>query len=287
MPRRGACLVPTDVYELFRLSLIKRPQIDMFEGEEITREAYLTKVFQRMWDFEHFATKFHYVPISTSSDGPYILGKIGRAVRAVENTPPEDGFKETERDAWKAAVVVVDPRDATDGQKLAFQIERQLGQPFSLISSFAKHVNAADPSALYTIEPQPIFDAGSFWQFADENKGEVVSITFDFVVPNGLWSVNSSLKEELTNARQAIKAEEVSTTIRSQSGINTDSPQIREAVEYAENGSGTIKAKSRKGRRYNSTTRTKQSRLAVDLLKDARDKVARAAAHLAKILGHE
>ena len=259
----------------------------MFAGEDHTREEYLRAVFGERWTFEHYGTTIHYVPSDVKLGSEYILGRIGRAVKSVENAPPEAGFQETMREGWKAAVVAVDPRDMVDGQKIAIQLERQLGKPLSLIRSFLNHVNGTWTTTAYTIEVQPIFNAETFWQFAEENKGEVVSITFDFVVPNGLWTASTSLRDELRAARETINAQEVSTTIKSPTGLDTDSKQIREAVAYTETGSGAVRAKTRHGKTYSSATRAKQTRVPINVQEDKRDRLERAEANLAKILGHE
>lgn len=64
-------------FETFRLSLAARPQGDLFEGP-ITREKFLRNVFGDRRDFEHFGSKFSYVPVDAGM-ATLIAGRIGKS----------------------------------------------------------------------------------------------------------------------------------------------------------------------------------------------------------------
>lgn len=277
----------SQIYDLFRISLIEQKQIGLFEEPDLTREEFLRRIFEREWKFEHYKIPFHYIPASEKKGGQYILARIGREIQAVENAPPDQRFKEQLHEKWITDIVVIDPSSHKDGQKLAIERDRQVGTSYSFIKKFADHVNEALDYPRYKMEISPIFDAETFWNFAEENKGDIVSVTFEFIVPNGLWSTSSNLRDELAQARETMRAQQVATTIKSQAGIETDSEQIQEAVQYAESGSGKVKAKTRSGKRFDSTHRGKSTTIIEEVAERGLYALGRAAARMAQILGHE
>lgn len=242
----------TDVLEKFRLSLIPRAQLDAFEGPDPTRENYLRKIFSERIVFQHRGIIYHFVPDSRSEDRVYIIGQVGRPITLSENAPPELGLSEQIHDTWKAAVFALDPTNHKDGQKLIFERDSQVGKPSSLLQSLFAHINNENSRSAYHIECKPIFNPGTFWKFASENKGEITSITFEFVTPNGLFNANVDVRDELKGVQNETGAETVVTTFRSQDGINTDGQRIKEGVEYSESGGGDIRARAKSGKRFNS-----------------------------------
>ena len=274
-----------DAYQLFRLSLIEQRQPSFFSTSGLTRSEFLQAIFGTEILFKHYGSEFHYKP--ADDKGTYIVGRIGRKIQAVENLPPEQGFDEQLHDGWLASVVLVQPEDRGDGQKLSMQIKRQIGTVFPILKSLVAHIINLNISEILFLEIQPIFDAATFWKFADDHKGDVTSITFDFVMPNGLWSTASTLREELKQANKTTNAQELTTTLKSQAGLITDSPAVVEAVEYAQTGSGAISAKSREGHRYSSKSKIKKISLLEDIGKVVKSHLARATANAARILDDE
>ena len=274
-----------DNFQLFRLSLVQRSQVDLFPKPNITeRDKYLTYIFGAQWKFEHRGRAFHYLPDLKLSKSNALMGRFGRQVTIEENLPPDEGFIEVIHDSWKAAVIAVDPTNHEDGQKIAIQIDPKVGAPGAILESFIEAIASLHPSAPFVVKPEPIFNAATFWEFAEENRGNVTSINFEFVVPNGFWNADTDLTEELKEARQLIKAQKVSATFQSQDGLETDSPQIKEAVSYVENGSGEVSAKAKNGRRFSSKNAQKKTTLHEDPEEDE-PLIVRAARHIAKVLG--
>lgn len=275
-----------DRFELFRLSLVPRVQPELFE-ETITREEHLRRVFGRDWRFQHYGTEFHYVHDVEFSRTEAILGRLGRPVTFDENLPPEKGFTENSRDGWKACVLVVDPRDHVDGQKAALQIDRQVGKPNSLMASLIDTINEAYPHAPFLVQAQPIFDASTFWRFAEENRGQVTSLTFEFVVPNGLWSTDESVREGLIRFREQVAAQRVTTTFKNNDGLETNSEPVQEAVSYAEKGSGAITARAKGGKTFSSKKKPTIITLEDEVEAFDLPLLARAARAISKVLGRE
>jgi hypothetical protein len=276
-----------DRFELFRLSLVPRDQRRLFD-EEITKEGYLRRAFTRDWVFQHRGTEFHYKANKKFSTPEALLGRLGRQVTSEENRPPEEDFIEIVHDGWKACVLVVDPTDHADGQKASLQIDRQVGKPNSLMASLIKAINEEYTDAPYSLEAQPIFDSSTFWQFAEENKGLITSLTFEFVVPNGLWSARDNAREGLVRFRDKMSAQKVITTFKSEDGLNTDAEPVHDAVSYAEKGSGAIKARAIGKKTFNSQMTPK-----VVTLKEAEDEmkresiISRVAQKISEVLGRE
>lgn len=246
-----------DRFQLFRLSCLARPQIDAFEIQDPTREAFLRRVLMSRWEFGHYGSRFYYEPDAEHSTPEVLIGRLGRRVIVDENLPPEQHLEEARRETWHACLLVVDPTDHPDGQKAAIEIDKTIGGAPALMGALTKEVNARGPVAPFVLEAQPIFDAASFWEFAEQNRGRVTSLTFDLVAPNGLWNTDKTLKQELAELRNSIKTQQVITTFKSPDGLETNTERIREAVDYAEKGSGKIRAQARGKRFFNSTDKPK------------------------------
>jgi hypothetical protein len=274
-------------FQLLRLSLLPRPQPDLFsERRDPTREEYLRDVFGSPLIFKHYNSEFHYLPDAERTTDEAMIGRLGRQVTFDENLPPDQGLREISHAGWKACVIAVDPSDHEDGQKASIQLDQRVGTPVALFTTLVRAINETRPSAPYTIEASPIFDPETFWEFADENEGAVTSLTFEFTVPNGLWSAASSLKEELRQAKEKLGAQQVINTFKSDDGLETKAEQIKEAVEYAMEGSGVVKAKARKNRRFNSTEKPKTATLPDDS-ESSEHMIVRVARNLRKIFGRE
>ena len=138
-----------ETFDLFRLSLLTRSQIDAFAPIFSTREAYLRHVFGEERVFTHYATEYHYVPVGTAGDDS-MLGRIGREVAFDGNAPPTEGYEDKDYPAHKAAVFVIDPTDHPDGQKVALQ--QRVGKPLQLITALVETINEAYAHTAYQIE---------------------------------------------------------------------------------------------------------------------------------------
>jgi hypothetical protein len=241
-----------DRFQLFRLSLTPR-EVDLFTPEPPSRERYLRSIFEMEQRFAHRTNPFVYVPhvyaaVATAQPLP-IIGQIGRRVVTIENLPPDQGFALAQHEGWRAAVIALDPTSHPDGQKLAFSIDTHIGTPFAVLSSFIKHLNRQDPP--YHIEAEPIFSPRTFWAFAEEHRGEVTSLRFEFVTPN-MFGTADALSDDLRSFRNDEGAQLVDIKLRSDDGLKTDTPRVRASVEYAGRGAGKILAFAKGGKHYNS-----------------------------------
>jgi len=273
-------------FDLFRLSLLLRQQRDAFEDPDPTREEYLRRVFGEKRSFSFYGTEFHYVPEDPQIRSDVVMGRIGRALNTEENTSPEEGFKDTIHTGWRAITVVMDPRHHDDGQKVAVEVNNRVGKARALITGLVESINDAYPHTAYAVEVAPIINAESFWQFAAQNKGAITRLTFEFVAPN-MFGGTDDLSEELRAFRQKENAEKVTIGLQSNEGLETDTDRTREAVDYAVQGCGTIKARTKSGRRFDSSRTNASSRLDEAAEEDTRPKATRLSGLISRILGRE
>jgi len=246
------------IFELFRISLTKREsiQLKLFsnENKQISRQDFLNEVFSDRIIFFHQSNEFHFIRINNLNLKDKIIGKIGRPIVSEENLPPEQGFEEAEHTGWKASIIVIDPAPHEDGQKISFQKLRDVGESFALIKSLVKKINEKKDS-IYHIEIEPIFSSRTFWDFVEKNKGEITNIKFNFTTPN-MFGSSDELSKELAALRDNEKAQKVELTLKSDDGLETNTERLKQAVEYAQKGTGEIRAISKNGKRYNSIETT-------------------------------
>ena len=187
--------------DLMRLFLLARSQTEMFgqlpPHETIPdREGWLRRLFAEPVTFVHSNETFHYVPVTPAPDSRYVYGRIGRSLTIRENAPPEEGFKETGYESWRAAQIIIDPTAHEDGQKAAVERTKFVGRPLAILQSLAKQFNQADPPGPYALEVNAIIDPGTFLHFAQQNTGQVIGVTFELVSPN-MFGMQDDLDREM------------------------------------------------------------------------------------------
>ncbi|PBD15464.1 hypothetical protein CLD06_06045 [Wolbachia endosymbiont of Drosophila subpulchrella] len=278
----------SEKFELFRLSLMARPQRDLILDDpkgDPTKEEYLRKVFNKKYMVSHRGTEFYYVPLpSDKKTPPFLGGRIGRSFENIEFTPPDQGFNESLHKGWKALAIVLDPSPHDDGQKIAVEVNREVGQASAILGSLIERINQED-DAIYMIDHRPIIDAETFWQFAKENKGNITNLKFEFTAPN-MFGGRDSIQEELRAFRDNERAQKVSIALTSPDGINTDTERVHEGVDYAEKGGGDITARTKNNRRYNSKNKVKITHIAIDST-SSESKLSQILNLARNVLGHE
>jgi hypothetical protein len=246
-------------FEMMHLSMLPRPQKDLFERIAVTREAWLRDIFSEKITFMHFREQFFYVPEpdKTIDAAPLIAGRIGRRVSITENEPPESGLHETQRPSWAAASIFIDPRHHDEGQKVAFQYRDDIGQPLSIFLDLAKHINTnSEPLQPYAIEVAPISDADSFWDFAAKNKGNVTCVAFDLVTPN-MFDGPENMDKEMKEMRDQERARKIKFELENPDSLDLDTQRVKTIVAYAAKGGGNIKARAKGRKSYNSKKKIK------------------------------
>lgn len=249
------------LFELFRISMTLRKQIDFQEarsisGETPTREEWLRHIFSRPLIFPSRGngSPFHYSPIEPLLGTNSVAGRIGRQTVEKESSAPQDGFQPIEREQWHAAEVLIDPTHHADGQKLAMKVKSIVGAPQGILAALVAYLNS-QAEAPYVIEIGAISDPESFWDYARQNPGRITSLTLEAPVPN-MFGHENDYDDELRKYRDQEKAQKVAITIKNPDGLNVETPTIRNGVSYAAKSGGKINAKAKGRHPYSSDRKT-------------------------------
>lgn len=237
-------------YYLLRMSLLQQERLPIRQvadalSPERHREEYLSYLFNNRIDFEYRKKTFVYVPIGVEKVGYKHLqiGRIGRLIDTTENAPSESGFEEISRVSWRAANVIIDISDHSDGQKIAFQYHPNVGKPVPIAVHLINHINKRNPDSGWFIEINVIKEKQSFWNVTQKYKGEITNAEFTYVTPN-ILGIRSKLNEELKNAREQHNAMSVTEALHNPKGnLDLTGDKIKDAVNYISKGGGKSKLK--------------------------------------------
>lgn len=248
------------VFELFHLSLLEVRQLGLFEdGPRPTREEWLRQVFNSRFEFQHRSVICHWVPDHT--DPTFIAGNVVRSHPRRHHVSPEEGAFEVVSEEWQGAIVLIDPVDHPDGQKVSFERDSTLGEPRAVLQSLIASINAT-PTAPYVIEPKPIFNEARFWSWAAAHEYRLKRISFELIAPN-MFGSKSALDEDMKYLGES-GVSKVKITMDEGTrpeGIDAQNDQIKQGVDYAAQGGGSITAKAKNGDSFASTNNTKTTTL--------------------------
>jgi hypothetical protein len=237
------------VFEQFHFSLIEREQMDMLDPDR-TREEWLRARLDKGFTFYHHGNTFHWVPKDISRE--FIVGIIERQKFQLEMTPPDEGADEVEGSFWTGSMVVIDPNNRPDGQKVAVEDNQHVGQPNALLNSFVAHLNKQAGNQ-YALHFKALFRGDSFHRFANKHGGQLEFVRFRFTVPNMIFSAGGGVKKGLERIGNDTNAQEVEIKIESDDGIDANSKAVKEGVAYAEGGNAKVSAKALNGDKWYST----------------------------------
>lgn len=272
-----------ETFQLYRLSLIERVQPDLYDqnNEASTREECIRHIFNNSFEFEHRGNEFYYVPKNVDD---LIIGKVGREKTFDESSSPSDGLSEMERTTWLASVLVADPGNNPDGQKLAMQWLDLVGKPSSILKSMVQAINSAHPHIKFSFEIDEIIEVADFWSFVSENRGRVTQITFDVPVPN-MFGSSDNWDQDIRDARDKEKAKRVKVSYKNDDGeLDADTDRIREAVDYTDRCSGNITARAKGKATFNSSESGKYTNIQVE---DGQTTIEAVLAQIRRVLGRE
>ena len=125
---------------------------------------------------------FSYVFIG--AEEPFLFGRIGRQIREVTSTGPDEKLAEQQEQVWQAANITIDTSGDPDGQKLAFQKWSRIGSPAAISESLINHINHTNPDKGWLISVRAITESKEFWDAAKQSKGRITHLEFTFVAPN-------------------------------------------------------------------------------------------------------
>jgi len=232
-------------------------QIELFiDNPNEDREKFIRNFFNKKLTIKKRKKNFEYVPISKIND-EYLIARIGRTSLVRESLPPDELLEEVLRPSWQAAYIIIDPRSHNDGQKIAIEETIDVGRPAQIVRSLVDKINL-NPNRKYQVDFEPIQNASDFWRFANENKGEITSLKFEFIAPN-MWDSENELENELREMRNAEHAHRVNLELKNQDGINTDTKMVESGVARVEHGGGNVKARAKNRKRFDSSKRIAQT----------------------------
>jgi hypothetical protein len=245
---------------LFRLSLKAKAQSDAFErkntdGKGYSREEWLKDIFSKQFAFTHRSKEFFFVPEKPEKTGiraGLIVGWVARQKEVNERTAPSDGLSPTTHDSWQASLLLIDPTDHQDGQKVAFESRpTDVGQSEPVIASLIGSLNQNSAQEPFSISIFSIIQERSFINFALLHPGKIKSITYDVAVPN-MFNGTDDFSNEIRSLRDSANVARIKTRLESDGAINTQGSQLDEIANHVESGGGTISAQTTDGFKYNS-----------------------------------
>lgn len=247
------------IFEQFRLSLVERDLnlLDFIEREkeegppsETPREDWLRETFSKEITFTHRRQRFHYVPDPELQSGinGIIVGRIGRRRKGKENEPPETGLRETEREAWHAMILMLDPSTNSDGQKLALQREQNVAQCFPVLKALVLSLNKRE--SRYRVDIEPLSEENSFWTFVGEHPN-ITTLTFEMIAPN-MFGLEDDWSADMRDLKKTENADRAKFQTESKDGMNVDTPRVRKGVEHAGRGIASVRARAKDGAKFSS-----------------------------------
>lgn len=276
-------------FELFRLSLRKRDQLELFQNNHTSRADHIRSLFLQKVSFRHHGTEYEYVPSATDTDEKFVYGKIGRKVHSFENAPPEDGYEEIVHEGWKAAIVVVDPYESDDGQKVAIQEDRDVGKAQSLSVPLLAALEREVKEKPYLAAIHTISQKQAFWDFVAANEGKITRLSFELEVPN-MFGTDDEYDQDIREYRDIEQASRVKIEISNPDGLNAQTERVRYTADRAmEQGTGVVRGQAMgKDNRFSSKNRPETTSIPVDKDELARMSLIKVAKqNVMKVFGRE
>lgn len=277
-------------FDLFRLSLRKRQQADISDYLEDTKTRYewIRHIFSQQVEFRHRGSDYVYIPLQDSGGGEVVVGRLGRKVYQLENRSPEEGYEEYIHDAWKASVIVVDPTEHKDGQKLAFQHNSDVGKPQALAPLLIRAMERKQDWLQFLTSVHPITNKEAFKDYVRRNEGKITRIRFELEVPN-MFGAEDEFDKEMKAFRDKEKAQKVIVEIKNPDGVNAESDRVKFTAEKAmSQGTGTVTASAvGRGNKFSSKEQQESTTIPVEGDGDTEPLVKKASSLASWILGRE
>lgn len=279
------------VFEQFRLSLRARGQRTLFgKYDEFSRDEWIKELFSADVEFNHYGSLYHYVPKTLQAGSSVLIGRLGRKTFSTKNTPPESGLEEYIDETWRASVIVIDPTEHEDGQKVAMQKLADVGSPLSLlprlVQALEEHFASEGPPFITSINP--IGNSQEFQKFVAKNKGKITRVTFFLDVPN-MFSSDDEYDKEMKAFRDKDQAQKVKLEISNPDGIDANSERVSYTAEKAmERGTGKVTARAMgKNNTFSSQKTQKKVKIQIDDEEDGSPLIDQAEANANRILGRD
>ncbi len=255
----------------YRLSLKAVSRPDGFgsiglDGRPFLRETWLRYFFSEQREFQHRNQPFVFLPAPEASKfipPKLIVGWVARSRTVAERTPPNAGFEPTEHKSWRGALIVIDPTEHSDGQKIGFEKNADIGKPLPILKSLVGSMKVGMDPPPFDVQVHPIVEESSFWKFAKKHDFQIDLITFDVAPPN-MFGGKDELSNELRQLRDRNRVNRMKATLTSDTTIDVQQENLREVIKYTEMGAGDIRAKTKSNIRYNSKNHVTHEQIDAD-----------------------
>lgn len=241
---------------LYRFSLTEVDQLDCFDDEPKSREAFFKEWFTNPFEFKsHGDITILYRP--TQVDKTIITGCFARRTNKLIDCDPSDPFAKKEGIHWDLAAFFLNI--GNDEQVIALEHKNGVGKPSSLLNGLVNHLNDKTSLNAYVLSFYSVNNEGKFLETMKSHHakdGKITSITFDMVVPNPA-NISSPTKDALKNLKEKLNAEKVSETVSNPDGLNLDNNEVKDRESYIQTGGGDIVAKDGSSVVYNSKDQQK------------------------------
>ena len=254
-------------YEILRISLNDRDRGPTALADDAlpvpTKSEYLREVFGSRRAFEYGIFKYTYVPIMNEPDkfDGFIFGVLGRDEKHIVEGTSSIDFKEVIHLWGKSEMIAVNVNELTKGEtskpiyQTIFCEQGKLGVNNSkliraLLSRAKEEIPRSDKtrswSNLWNDTVLPLTRRQYFWEFLNRNLSRVKTLEFYLAEPNGP-DLNDLLKDFVKDLSVTSNANTVLLAIEAdEGGINPASPELKELVEYASEGTGHVVARGKK-----------------------------------------
>jgi hypothetical protein len=107
------------------------------------------------------------------------------------------------------------------------------------------------------LEINPISDPETFWTFEEQNRDEIISISFELAAPN-MFGTRNDLDEEMKSLRDHERMRKAKLELENSDGLKLNTDRVRNTVDYTLEGGGTLKARPRRHKTFNSKQKGKR-----------------------------
>lgn len=207
-----------------------------------SRKQYLSRIFGADINFQHRKKPYVYKAFNVGAT-EYLMGVVGKEHTISVGSSPTESFARKAVPDWQTSNVFVDPSGESDGQKVAMQDVRVVGQPLNVFRSLADHINHTNQTADWNISVNAITSEQEFWSAVARYKGRIAELDLNYVAPN-IWGGTSETENALKKLHTENNAQEVEVRLKNPDKLlNPDSDTIRQSVEYITKGGGSLALK--------------------------------------------
>lgn len=213
----------------------EKSQIDWVNGNNQSSKAdFISSVFTRNHDFEGWSYKYQ------KQHSGVIVGFLGRYNPLKVNLGPELNWHESNTDNWDRKVVLIDPDEHADGQKILIEGTAS-DKSAGFVSKLQREINSNDYEGRY-MYINAILEEQSLGEIFDRYKNQVVEISLDFPIANMPSGINSPLSSARRKFAEADAS--LTTVVKAEnSNINVETDVISESTKHAADVGAAIKVK--------------------------------------------